>query len=861
MVGEDDERRAAIMLEAELKTILETLAHSSGTEDYQEERRDLEAKKLVLQDQIRGMDREIKELITQQGHRQRYSVSTAGKEAHANGFLKEPVERKTYSFVRCMTSGQLFMMGNENLPSNALEEDWVREPELNQPDWMNMVSEHHASSLPNQSEVENALGEAYPNDTIEINSIELLGEKYLDSEAHIPIHLTLALNITKKNPEVHVHLARNELQNLKWMDGLMSQPKNMKALLNHVTKVLPKATGEAAPHASTYPLARLDRMLANEISQEGMLVSFKAEQLTKNIDLEMLNLDRLLANRTSICLDSNMKKGYHFEDQNGEHPTSITVPAKTAGMNKGSLAVQSGYAEAGKLTLKTNDGESFTLPVLTFSPKRGENVTVKIDAYLRNTLSAKHCFLMSSHESDLKAWISEAVAGLSSGNASKLLEMFRELASEIYERANPTGLPSIESCFVSLLDHHQTTLLEANLLPEVLEMVERMPANETEKQNVWGHIERVFHHHAIETSSGKGSESEIFRLWTQVRKRTLHLPWEDMARLEHAIVDSCTMTRLEVNRHLEDKVKELILGANLPLEHLADMLKRLIQRNIISKELNKKLEKFKAFRNMFTHQRDFDATLEITLESIRILRMLDSINPDTNDKRYEPIEQARQFDWNFTPAALTTYLKTLNEYCQTFNPPHSLNQEMWIDAIINRLPLAYTEHPDEILALLSEVSSSLHDLDTEQIAQRVVETSCRNLAEQLPPATTIAVDKGVDELLMLLTRHQLGSEAKKLAKKRLDEVPYPVSAAALFDEIASSASVTNTSPTVKFASDGSVPSNNHPSTAIMNNWGELEMTIWTPCQRIFRNYFSSPSFNVKSTSAFLSKRWRLTLWN
>ena len=222
------------------------------------------------------------------------------------------------------------MMGNENLPSNALEEDWVREPELNQPDWMNMVSEHHASSLPNQSEVENALSEAYPNDTIEINSIELLGEKYLDSEAHIPIHLTLALNITKKNPEVHVHLARNELQNLKWMDGLMSQPKNMKALLNHVTKVLPKATGEAAPHASTYPLARLDRMLANEISQEGMLVSFKAEQLTKNIDLEMLNLDRLLANRTSICLDSNMKKGYHFEDQNGEHPTSITVPAKTA---------------------------------------------------------------------------------------------------------------------------------------------------------------------------------------------------------------------------------------------------------------------------------------------------------------------------------------------------------------------------------------------------------------------------------------------------------------------------------------------------------------------------------------------------
>ena len=53
--GEDDERRAErSMLEAELKTILETLAHSSGTKDYSEKRKDLEAKKLVLQDQIRG---------------------------------------------------------------------------------------------------------------------------------------------------------------------------------------------------------------------------------------------------------------------------------------------------------------------------------------------------------------------------------------------------------------------------------------------------------------------------------------------------------------------------------------------------------------------------------------------------------------------------------------------------------------------------------------------------------------------------------------------------------------------------------------------------------------------------------------
>ena len=267
-----------------------------------------------------------------------------------------------------------------------------------------------------------------------------------------------------------------------------------------------------------------------------------------------------------------------------------------------------------------------------------------------------------------------------------------------------------------------------------------------------------------------------------------------MARLEHALVDSCTMTRFEVNRHLEDKVKELSLGANLPLGHLADMLKQLIQRNIISEELNKKLKKFKAFRNILTHEKDFDATLEITLESIGILRMLDTIIPNTKDKRYNLSDEGRQFDWNFTPGAFTTYLTMLSKHCNTFEKPHLMNQEMWINAVINRLPLAYTEHPNEILTLLSEVNLSPHNLNTTHMAQRVVETACRNLAEQLPPSTTYAVEEGFEEILMLLTHHKLEPEAKTLVKKRLAEVSYPASAAALFNEIASSYSVTKYLP-------------------------------------------------------------------
>ena len=58
------------------------------------------------------------------------------------------------------------------------------------------------------------------------------------------------------------------------MDGrLMSQPKNMMHFVKHVSQVLPKPSGGSAPVTAAYPLARLDRMLANEISQDGMLVS------------------------------------------------------------------------------------------------------------------------------------------------------------------------------------------------------------------------------------------------------------------------------------------------------------------------------------------------------------------------------------------------------------------------------------------------------------------------------------------------------------------------------------------------------------------------------------------------------------
>ena len=49
------------------------------------------------------------------------------------------------------------------------------------------------------------------------------------------------------------------------------------------------------------------------------------------------------------------------------------------------------------------------------------------------------------------------------GNASELLEMFRTLAREIYERANPTGLQAL-NLVLSLLSTTIKQFWEANLL-------------------------------------------------------------------------------------------------------------------------------------------------------------------------------------------------------------------------------------------------------------------------------------------------------------------------------------------------------------------------------------------------------------
>ena len=45
-----------------------------------------------------------------------------------------------------------------------------------------------------------------------------------------------------------------------------------------------------------------------------------------------------------------------------------------------------------------------------------------------------------------------------------------------------------------------------------------------------------------------------------------------MANLEDTLIGNCTMTRFEVNRHMELIVKDLIVGNRRPVSDLAGML-------------------------------------------------------------------------------------------------------------------------------------------------------------------------------------------------------------------------------------------------------------------------------------------------
>jgi hypothetical protein len=311
----EDQRRN---LESELQSVLGKLAHSGGTEEAIIE---LRGKRVRIQEQLKNIvSSEIKGIET-------FTVSENGKQALRDLHIKEPVESKIYSMLRCMSSGKLMILGQQDLPKNSIDEGWTRTPTIQQKDWTNPLTKKYQANIPNQSEVEKALSDFYPNDEIQINSIELLEERYDNAEVHIPIHLTLAICKSSKQPEIIVNLDRNELTKLDWIIEIVSSNSNVNSIVSLVAETLPKPTGKEASLIDAHPMARLDYIISDEVGGDGMIISKNFDRITNKFNFDLNNVDRLLSTRTTVCIDSKLNKKYNFNTSNNDLPLSIIIPA------------------------------------------------------------------------------------------------------------------------------------------------------------------------------------------------------------------------------------------------------------------------------------------------------------------------------------------------------------------------------------------------------------------------------------------------------------------------------------------------------------------------------------------------------
>ena len=72
-------------------------------------------KKVTIQEQLKNLDSQGIERI------ETFTVSENGKQALRDLHIKEPVEARIYSRIRCMSSGRLMILGQEILPKKELD--------------------------------------------------------------------------------------------------------------------------------------------------------------------------------------------------------------------------------------------------------------------------------------------------------------------------------------------------------------------------------------------------------------------------------------------------------------------------------------------------------------------------------------------------------------------------------------------------------------------------------------------------------------------------------------------------------------------------------------------------------------------
>ena len=766
-------------LNQELKATLDRLAMvGSDLEEWQE----LQRQRDVTQQKIHQLESTIMPVEEDRFSRMKFQVNVLGKEALLNKYMKEPTETKIYSFVRCMTTGVVHILGGPEIDKGAIESGW---PQKENSIWLNKRNQKWSYVDPTRREIENVLSSLDPNEEIEINTIEVLESRFESREVHLPLHFTLTVGHEDRKQEWLVHLQREHIPRVRWIESHLQQLDSQHpSLLKYLVSSLPNTKGmNATSVKNASPLVRLDRLVGHERTGQGILVVHAHEQLTNLIDMPLQALDQMLTSRTMVCLSQKLKTKYKFQENNDLTPPSFTIPWNNI-MPKGTIAMSSGFYEAGFISIPFTSKEEIRLPVLCHSKPRGLKTVAKVDAYLRKLLSSEHLFLMTNALADLEQWIQDMVEGIASKNPDGIISDFTEIQNHLDAVVGPLGLAYMHKAIKVFVDRYATICLNSNEgIKALLTAVEVSQISSDEKSDCWATIEKSIHALAVEMSSSGQKNSDLFSLWIAVRERKQALPWEEMAHLEDTLVGNCTMTRFEVNRHTERIVKDLVVGNQRPVSDLAGMLKDLRSINVIDEKLHAELSKTKAGRNMFTHEHDMDADLPHTLEAIKTMRLLATLTDPIDDLRWSTKDEYQNFSWNFSSQGIEQYLNQCLDLVDTFGKNHQFSQALWFNGLQTRLPVTYTQIPFNIAKTIGKITELKRGLNGESITEKILKDSSVIWAESLDTPDNYSIPKNVLESMKGLDDYGLHKEAKQIAEHILKEVPMPSTIEAMLTEV------------------------------------------------------------------------------
>ena len=529
-------------------------------------------------------------------------------------------------------------------------------------------------------------------------------------------------------------------------------------------------------------MARLDYAISSEVGNDGIIISKNFELLRKKYALNLTNIDRLLSSRTTVCVDSKMKK-YSIRRQTNDLPLSIVIP-DSLGMSKSSFSTSSGYVGPGKISIKNSAGKEVSLPVLDFSAQRGKEYDIIVDRYLRNVLSAEDLFAFSGLELDLNRWVRNGTRKLKFDSVKSLLQEFDKFQAKVFEAVGSKGINHLSLCVNELLKVHGEKIFTHNSgLETLIEIITNLRTSETEKSKSWNLIQYELHKHVITTVTNEENESDLFNLWVSIERRKTQVVWEEMAALEFALFKKTNVTFNEVNRHIERFVTDLIVGNNLTTGTLAEMIGTLESAGIITKEIRKEMDKNKSWRNIITHEYDFDASLENTNLSIKVLRILSEINPPNDDKRFDKVTQLRDFSWNFTSQQLEDYVNFIDKLASSMRDSFTLDTNIRIQSIMDRLPINYQEVPSNTLKKLDSLMDGKQKMNTSGIKSRMINDCVSKIVSSSTKPDSYEIPEDVKELLNLMIESNLVRESKNIAQQYLSEVPYATSASKLFNEV------------------------------------------------------------------------------